>query len=132
MMLNAVESLHTTLVGLQAQLDTVAGDPGDRETVLKNWEAGAAAIRGAAVKLERQAVEALRSGADNREFWEFQFSAAATAYGVAYTLEHVAAADSEQEMTSLLVMAATALTGVAVGAKNAMAHFSKEESKQWH
>ena len=132
MMTNEIESLHTTLVGLQAQLDSVAGDPGSRESVLKNWESGAATIRDAAVKLERQAVEALRSGADNREFWEFQFSAAATAYGVAYTLEHVAGADSEQEMTSLLVMAATALTGVAVGAKNAMAHFSKEESKQWH
>jgi hypothetical protein len=117
MMMNEIESLHTTLVGLQAQLDSVAGDPGDRETVLKT---GRRAQRRSATPLlswNGQAVEALRSGADNREFWQFQFSVAATAYGVAYTLEHVAAADSEQEMTSLLVMAATALTGVAVGAK---------------
>ncbi len=132
MILNAVESLHRTLDGLRAHLDNVAGDPGNREMVLRNWESGAAAIRDAAVELERSAVNALRSGADNREFWEFQFSAAATAYGVAYTLKHVAGASSEQEMTSLLVMAATALTGVAVGAKNAMAHFSKEGIKQWH
>lgn len=131
MMLNAVESLHTTLVGLQAQLDSVAGDPGDRETVLKNWESGAAAIRGAAVDLEREAVTAIRSGADNPEFWTFQFSAAATVYGVAYTLENVASSDSEHEMTALLIMAATALAGLAVGAKNAMEHFSKE-GKQWH
>ena len=131
MTLNAVESLHRTLDGLRVQLDNVAGDPGDRETVLKNWESGAAVIRGAAVELEREAVKALRSGEGNREFWEFQFSAAATVYGVAYTLEHVAATDSEQEMTTLLIMAATALTGLAVGAKNAMEHFSKE-GKQWH
>ena len=131
MNLNAIESLHRTLDGLRAQLDDVAGDPGDRETVLKNWESGAAVIRNAAVDLEREAVKALQSGADQPDFWQFQLSAAAVMYGIAHALKHVAAADSEQEMTTLLVMAATALTGLAVGTKNAMAHFSKE-GKQWH
>ncbi len=131
MNLNAVESLPQILDGLRVHLDDVAGDPGNRETVLKNWESGAAVIRNAAVDLEREAVKALQSGADQPEFWQFQFSAAATAYGIAYTLEHVAGADSEHEMTSLLIMAATALAGLVVGAKNAKAHFEKE-GKQWH
>ena len=131
MMMNAVESLHQTLDGLRAQLDAVAGDPGDRETVLKNWEAGAVAIRDAAVELERSAVKALRSGADGREFWQFQFSAAAVAYGIVYALEYIANAEDEHEMTSILVLCATALSGLVLGAKNAMEHFSKE-GKQWH
>ena len=96
------ESLHKTLVGLQERLDAVAGDPGDRETVLKNWESGATAIREVAVKLEREAMEAIRAGAPNPDFWMFEMSAAAVGYGVAYTLATIAAADLEHEMVSLI------------------------------
>lgn len=125
------ESLHKTLVGLQEQLDAVAGDPGDREPIMKNWEAGAAAIREAAVELERMAVKAIRSGEPNQDFWAFQFSVAGVAYGVAYTLERIGQADSEHEMTALLLLCATALMGLGQGTRHALAEFGTE-GKQWH
>lgn len=131
MNVHPAESLHQALVGLQAQLDAVAGDPGDRETVLKNWEPGAAAIREVAVKLEREAMAAIRSEKPAPDFWMFQMSAAAAAYGVSYALELIATADSEHEMATLLILCGTALAGLGYGAKNAAAEFGKE-GKPWH
>lgn len=125
------ESLHKTLVGLQEQLDAVAGDPGDRETILKNWESGATAIREVAVKLEREAMEAIRAGAPNPDFWMFEMSAAAVAYGVAYALEYIAAADHEHEAATLLILCGSALSGLGHGAKHAAAEFGKEVTP-WH